>query len=157
MAVYLPPHTDASTNTALNELYRGISKQENAHSEAAFLEAGDFNAGKLTSVYHIFYQLVTCASRGDKTLGHLYSTPINTYKALSLPPFDKSDHYSILLRPAYKQKLKKEVPVTRRKWSNEVDAKPLQRVVSTSQCITLYQAVSKEGLKNWQRPQPPKP
>jgi hypothetical protein len=57
VAVYLPSHTDASTNTALNELYRGISKQENAHSEAAFLKAGDFNAGKLKSVYHIFTSL----------------------------------------------------------------------------------------------------
>ena len=47
VAVYLPPQTDADTKTALNELYKSISKQENAHPEAALLVAGDFNAGKI--------------------------------------------------------------------------------------------------------------
>ena len=45
---------------------------------------------------------------------------------LSLAPqFDKSDHNSILLIPAYKQNLKQEVPVTCsiRKWSDDADAK----------------------------------
>ena len=31
VAVYLPPQTYAGTKTALNELYKAISKQENAH------------------------------------------------------------------------------------------------------------------------------
>ena len=46
-------------------------------------------------------------------------------KALPCPPFGKSDHNSILLIPAYKRKLKQEVPVTRsiRKWSDDADAK----------------------------------
>ena len=46
-------------------------------------------------------------------------------RALPLPPFGKSDHNSILLIPAYKRKLKQEVPVTRsiRKWSGDSDAK----------------------------------
>ena len=52
---------DAGTKTALNKLYRTISKQENAHPEAALLVDGDFNAGKLKS-----YQHVTCATRGEK-------------------------------------------------------------------------------------------
>ena len=49
----------------------------------------------------------------------------NPYKALPRPPFGKSDHNSILLIPAYKQKLKQEVPVMLliRMWSNEADAK----------------------------------
>ena len=44
--------------------------------------------------------------------------------ALPRPPFGKSDHNSVLLISAYKQKLKQEVPVTRsiRKWSDDVDA-----------------------------------
>ena len=50
VAVYLPPQTDAGTKTALNKLYKAISKQENAHPEAALLVAGDFNAGKLKLV-----------------------------------------------------------------------------------------------------------
>ena len=54
--------------------------------------------------------------------------PLHTQRgvisALSRPLFGKSDHNSILLIPAYKQKLKHEVPVTRsiRKWSDDVDA-----------------------------------
>ena len=47
VAVYIPPQTNAGTKTALNALYTAISKQENTHSEAVFLVAGDFNAGKL--------------------------------------------------------------------------------------------------------------
>jgi hypothetical protein len=49
----------------------------------------------------------------------------NAYKALPRPPFGKSDHNSILLIPAYKQKLKQEAPVMRsiKKWSEEADAK----------------------------------
>ena len=52
--VYLPPQTDAGTKTALNELYKAIRKQENAHPEAALLVAGDFNAGKLKSFFTSF-------------------------------------------------------------------------------------------------------
>jgi hypothetical protein len=57
--------------------------------------------------------------------GHLYSTQRDVYKALPRPPFGKSDHNSILLIPAYKQKLKQEAPVTQpiKKWSDEADAK----------------------------------
>jgi hypothetical protein len=59
-----------------------------------------------------FYQHVTCNQRGKKTLNHHYSTHRDAYKALPRPPFAKSEHNSILLIPAYKQKLKQEVPVT---------------------------------------------
>jgi hypothetical protein len=34
VAVYLPPKNEAGTKTALNKLYKAISKQENAHPEA---------------------------------------------------------------------------------------------------------------------------
>ena len=71
MAVYLPPQTDAGTKTAFNELYKAISKQENAHPEAALLVAGDFNAGKFKSVLPHFNMHVTCATRGKKTLDQL--------------------------------------------------------------------------------------
>ena len=54
-------------------------------------------------------------------LDHLYSTHRDAYKALPRPPFGKSDHNYILLTPAYMQKLKQDVPVTR-KWSDYVDA-----------------------------------
>ena len=87
--------------------------------------AGDFNAGKLKSVLAHFYQHVKCATRGKNISDHIYSTHRDAYKALSRPPFGKSDHNSILLIPAYKLKLKRKAPVNRsiNEWSNEADAK----------------------------------
>ena len=112
VAVYIPPHTEAGTKTALNELYSTISKQENTHTEVALQVAVNFNAGKLKSALPNFYQHVKCATRGKKTPDHLYSTHRDAYKALRYPPFGKSDHNSILLIPAYKLKLMQEVPET---------------------------------------------
>ena len=66
VAVYIPPQTDAGTKTTLNELYTPISKQENAHPEAALLVAGDFNAGKLKSVLPNLHQHVKRVTRGKK-------------------------------------------------------------------------------------------
>jgi hypothetical protein len=63
VAVYLLPQTDALRD-ALNQLYKDIFKQENAHPEVALLVVGDFNAGKLKSIVPGFYQDVTCATRG---------------------------------------------------------------------------------------------
>jgi hypothetical protein len=69
-------------------------------------------AGKLKSVLPIFYQHDKCATREEKILDHLYSSHRDAYKALPRPPFGKSNHNSILLIPAYRQKIKVEVPVT---------------------------------------------
>ncbi len=48
----------------------------------------------------------------------------DTYKSLPRPPFGKSDHSSVLLLPAYRQKLKREAPALRRIqcWSDQSDA-----------------------------------
>ena len=85
------PQTNAGTKSALNLLYKAISIQENAHPEAALLVAGDFNAGKLKSILPHFYQHVTCATKGNTTLDHFYSTHRDVYKAQPCPPFCKSD------------------------------------------------------------------
>ena len=93
------------------------------HIEAAILVAGYFNAGKLKSILPHFYQHVTCATRGENSRPPLLHT--QRWKALTRPSFGRSDHNSILLIPAYKQKLKQEVPVTRSvwKWYDEENAK----------------------------------
>jgi hypothetical protein len=55
IAIYLPPQTDAGTKTALNELYRAISKEENAHPESGLLLAVDLSIGKLQSFFSFFF------------------------------------------------------------------------------------------------------
>ncbi|KAK0149801.1 ABC transporter G family member 23 [Merluccius polli] len=63
-------------------------------------------------------------TRGSKTLDHCYSPFRNAYKPLLRPPFGKSDHASILLLPAYKQRLKQTAPTMRsiHRWSDQSDA-----------------------------------
>ena len=97
----------------------------------ALLVAWDFNAGKLKSVLTHFISMLNVQPEGKKTLDHLYDIHRDAFKAL--PPFGKSDHNSILLIPAYMQKLKQEAPVTRsiKKWSGEADAKLLDCSAST--------------------------
>ena len=69
-----------------------------------------------------------------KTLDQLYSTHRHTYKALPRLPFGKSDYNYIFPMPAYKQKLKQEVPVTSSiwKWSDDTDAKVQDSFASTN-------------------------
>ena len=81
VVIYLPPQTNAGNKTALNQLYKAISKQENANPEAALQVAGDLNAGKLKSVLPHFYQHVTCATRGKKTT---FTPHTETHTKLSL-------------------------------------------------------------------------
>ena len=80
VAVYLQPQTDAGTKTALSQLYKEISKQENAHPEAVLLVAGDFIAGKLKSVLLNFYQHVKCETRGNL----FYRSPVLHTHSLAL-------------------------------------------------------------------------
>ena len=75
-----------------------------------FIVAGDFNKANLKTRLPKFYQHIDCATRAGKTLDHCYSNFRDAYMALSRPPFGKADHDSILLLPAYRQKLKQEAP-----------------------------------------------
>ena len=81
-------------------------------------------------------------------LDHLYSTHRDAYKALPCPPFGKSEHNSILLIPAYKQKLKQEVPVTQsiRKWSDETDT-TLQDCFASTDCNMFWD--SSNGIEEY--------
>ena len=64
---------------------KAISKQENAHQEAALLEAGDFNAGKLKSVLPHFHQHVQPEGKKTTTSGPpLLHTETHTKLSLAL-------------------------------------------------------------------------
>ncbi len=121
-AVYIPPQ--ANTDQALKELYRNISEQETAHPDAAFVVTGDFNKANFRTIAPKYFQHVTINTRGDRTLDHCYSPFRDAYKSLPRPLFGKSDHSSVLLLPAYRQKLKREAPALRTVhcWSDQSDA-----------------------------------
>ncbi len=110
-AVYIPPQ--ANTDQALRELYRNISKQETANPDAAFIITGDFNKTNFRTIAPKYFQHITINRRGDRILDHCYSPFRDAYKSFPRPPFGKSDHSSVLLLPAYRQKLKREAPVLR--------------------------------------------
>ncbi len=59
--------------------------------------------------------------RGDRVLDHCYSPFRDAYKSLPRSPFSKSDHSSVLLLSAYRQKLKREAPALRtiQCWSDQ--------------------------------------
>ncbi len=68
--------------------------------------------------------MMTFNTRGDRILDHCYTSFRDAYKSLPRPPFGKSDHSSVLLLPAYRQKLKREAPTLRtiQCWSDQSDA-----------------------------------
>ena len=121
-AVYIPPQADS--DLALGKLHEAISKQMTARPEAALIVAGDFNRNNLRTYCPTLFQHVTCFTRKDRILDHVYSSIRNCYKSLPRPPFGKSDHSSILLLPTYRQKLKRGPVTTRevRRWSDQSDA-----------------------------------
>ncbi len=105
-AVYIPPQ--ANTDQALNELYGNISEQETAYPDAAFIDTGDFNKANFRTIAPKYFQHITINTRGDRVLDHCYSPFRDAYKSIPRPPFGKSAHSSVLLLPAYRQKLKRE-------------------------------------------------
>ncbi len=121
-AVYIPPQ--ANTDQALRELYGNTSEQETMHPDAAFIITGDFNKANFRTIAPKYFQHVTINTRGDRILDHCYTSLRDAYKSLPHPPFGKSDHSSVLLLPAYRQKLKREAPALRtiQCWSDQSDA-----------------------------------
>ncbi len=83
-----------------------------------------FNKANFRTIAPKYFQHVTINTRGDRTLDHCYSPFRDAYKSLPRPPFGKSDHSSVLLLPAYRQKLKREAPTLRtiQCWSDQSDA-----------------------------------
>lgn len=64
---------DANAKLAINKLYTAMSKLQSAHAEAALIIAGDFNHANLKTALPKFQQHVSCNTRGNKTLDHVYT------------------------------------------------------------------------------------
>ena len=69
---------------------------------------GDFNHTDLRSELQKYHQLVRCATRGERTLDHCYSTIKEAYRACASAPLGNGDHAVIKLIPTYRSLLKKQ-------------------------------------------------
>ena len=94
---------------------------ENANPDSGVIVVDDFNHTCLGKALPRYKQHVDCSTRKDKTLDHCYTVYKGAYHASARAPLGKSDHNTVILIPAYRQKLKTVMPVkkTVEKWSPE--------------------------------------
>lgn len=78
--VYAPP--DANAKLAMKEIQAAISKQQTTQP---LLLTCDFNHSNLKTVLPRFHQHVSCHTRGDKTLDHVYSNRLGACRMKPLP------------------------------------------------------------------------
>lgn len=118
-AVYIHPKADSKV--ALDTLRKVIASTENSDPDTLSIVLGDFNQVNMRTVLPDFRQQVTCPTRGDRTLDHCYCKLKGAYKSVPRANFGNSDHSTVLLIPAYKQKLKQSKPTQRtiQVWSQE--------------------------------------
>ena len=142
-AVYIHPR--ANYTAALSKLYDVISALETAHPDAVFIVAGDFNQCNLRSVLPKYFQHVDIPTRGKNTLDHVYSNVRGALRAAPRPPFGDSDHISLFLYPAYRQRLKQSNPVTRqvKLWTPQAES-TLQDCFATTDW-DVFRAAATQG------------
>lgn len=104
----------ANKDATLMELHGLISRQEMAQCpDTALVIDGDFNHAGYTKFMPKLHQHIPIKMRGENTLDLCYTLFRDGYRALPWPAFGESDHCSILLIPAYRQRLTREPPVYR--------------------------------------------
>ena len=112
IAVYIPPtKNNSDRNAALSELYQAVSEQQTAHPDGFTIFTGDFNHADLKTVLPKLHQHVDFPTRGDNILDLVYTTHKGAYKATPLPHIGLSDHITVMLMPAYRQRVKANKPV----------------------------------------------
>ncbi len=134
------------TDTA-SESFVWVAQPRKRRPDAAFIIMGDFNKANFRTIAPKYFQHITINTRGDRILDHCYSPFRDAYKSLPRPPFGKSDHSSVLLLPAYRQKLKREAPALRtiQCWSDQSDA-TLQDCFDHVDC-DMFRAASDDDIE----------
>ena len=119
VGVYIPPEVNAAK--AINQLADQVLAVENTNPDSVVIVVGDFNHTCLSKALPRYKQHVDCPTHKDKTLDHCYTVYKRAYHASARAPLGKSDHNTVILIPAYRQKLKTVKPVkkTAKKWSPE--------------------------------------
>ncbi|KAI3362516.1 hypothetical protein L3Q82_012829 [Scortum barcoo] len=111
-AVYIPPHAD--NKEAMDELFGVIDRTEMSRPEASrvYHVAGDFNSANLRKVLPRYHQHISCPTRGENTLDHVYT-------------------------PYARHKLKRDGPVTRtiQQWSDQSDSALRDCFSTTEWCV----------------------
>jgi hypothetical protein len=114
-------HPKANYNKAADIIKEHVSSLENLSPDAPKLILGDFNGCAIKKELPHYYQYVTCPTRNVKTIDLCYGNIKDAYKSYAKPPLGTSDHNSIQLVPAYKQKIKSTKPVTKcvKSWTED--------------------------------------
>ncbi len=130
-AVYVPP--DANAKLAMKELSSVVNKLQTTHPDGVFIIAGNFNHANLRTTLPKFYQNVSCPTRGDVTLDHVYTNIPDAYRTTPLPHVGQSDHLSLFLLPKYTPIIKRVKPTMRtvKVWLEEADSSLQQEFLNT--------------------------
>lgn len=102
--------------------------------ESMFIIVLIANEVNLKSVLPNFYQHVTCATRENKRPDNLYTNIKNAYNATPLPHTGRSDHLTILLKPAYRLRVRQEPPVVK-----DIRVLPQKAIPSLQGCFECTQ------------------
>ena len=104
-----PPEVNAAKG--INPLADQVLVVENANPDSVVIVVDDFNHTCLSKALPRYKQHVDCPTRKDKALDHCYTVYKGAYHASARAPPGKSDHNTVILISAYRQKLKTVMPV----------------------------------------------
>ena len=108
--VYVP---GPEFNKAAERIAESYNQALNRSTDQAIFILGDFSRCDISGYLPTLHQYVTCPTRLDRTLDKCFGNIPAAYKAEYGPPLGRSDHNVIHLLPRYRQRLKREKPVTK--------------------------------------------
>ncbi len=104
VGVYVLPQ--ANVQEAQRMLANQILSVEQTNPDSLVIVLSDFNKGNLSHKLPKYRQFIKCPTREENILDHCYTTVSRAYHAIPRAAIGHSDHVTVYLIPAYKQKLK---------------------------------------------------